>query len=156
MKEIYLNESDEKITTNEIEAFETEIGMVFPLDFKNFYLKSNGGYPEKELYTGPFLEKNPNTGDVFEQDTDVDKFFSLNEIKFEYGDILDEEYIPNAYVPFARTSFGNLLLIRIDECDLYGHIFFSNHDLFDSNINQFTITMVCNSFDEFIDRLEEE
>ncbi len=53
-------------------------------------------------------------------------------MEFEYGDIVDEDYISEEYVPFARTSFGNLLLIRLDESEFNGNIYFSNHDLFNS------------------------
>ena len=139
MKEIYLDESEEKLTVDEIQSFEKKIGKIFPNDFKKFLLKSNGGYPREELFTHPFIEINPNTNIEFVQETDVEKFFSLNEMEFEYGDIVDEDYISEEYVPFARTSFGNL--------------YFSNHDLFNSKKNKFTISKVCNSFNEFIDSL---
>ena len=151
MKEIYLDESEEKLTVDEIQSFEKKIGKIFPNDFKKFLLKSNGGYPREELFTHPFIEINPNTNIEFVQETDVEKFFSLNEMEFEYGDIVDEDYISEEYVPFARTSFGNLLLIRLDESEFNGNIYFSNHDLFNSKKNKFTISKVCNSFNEFID-----
>ena len=153
MKEIYLDESEEKLTVDEIQSFEKKIGKIFPNDFKKFLLKSNGGYPREELFTHPFIKINPNTNIEFVQETDVEKFFSLNEMEFEYGDIVDEDYISEEYVPFARTSFGNLLLIRLDESEFNGNIYFSNHDLFNSKKNKFTISKVCNSFNEFIDSL---
>ena len=156
MKEIYLDESEEKLTVDEIQSFEKKIGKIFPNDFKKFLLKSNGGYPREELFTHPFIEINPNTNIEFVQETDVEKFFSLNEMEFEYGDIVDEDYISEEYVPFARTSFGNLLLIRLDESEFNGNIYFSNHDLFNSKKNKFTISKVCNSFNEFIDCLNEK
>lgn len=37
MKEIYLDESEEKLTVDEIQSFEKKIGKIFPNDFKNFY-----------------------------------------------------------------------------------------------------------------------
>ena len=82
MKEIYLDESEEKLTVDEIQSFEKKIGKIFPNDFKKFLLKSNGGYPREELFTHPFIEINPNTNIEFVQETDVEKFFSLNEIDF--------------------------------------------------------------------------
>ena len=42
MKEIYLDESEEKLTVDEIQSFEKKIGKIFPNDFKKFLLKSNG------------------------------------------------------------------------------------------------------------------
>ena len=51
MKEIYLDESEEKLTVDEIQSFEKKIGKIFPNDFKKFLLKSNGGYPRYVLLT---------------------------------------------------------------------------------------------------------
>ena len=68
MKEIYLDESEEKLTVDEIQSFEKKIGKIFPNDFKKFLLKSNGGYPREELFTHPFIEINPNTNIEFVQE----------------------------------------------------------------------------------------
>ena len=112
-------------------------------------------YPREELFTHPFIEINPNTNIEFVQETDVEKFFSLNEMEFEYGDIVDEDYISEEYVPFARTSFGNLLLIRLDESEFNGNIYFSNHDLFNSKKNKFTISKaVSYTHLKYIDTVE--
>ena len=95
MKEIYLDESEEKLTVDEIQSFEKKIGKIFPNDFKKFLLKSNGGYPREELFTHPFIEINPNTNIEFVQETDVEKFFSLNEIDFA------------CFAFSSNTSFGS-------------------------------------------------
>ena len=97
-------------------------------------LETNGGNPIGEIYTQPFDEVEPKTNERHTQETDVETFFSFNEIKFEYGDVLDEGYIPSEYVPLARSSFGNLFLIRLDDSDDYGSVYFSNHDLFDRHL----------------------
>ena len=39
MKEIYLDESEEKLTVDEIQSFEKKIGKIFPNDFKKFLSK---------------------------------------------------------------------------------------------------------------------
>lgn len=153
MKDIILKNSNDKIELSDIQKFEKEINMVFPDDFKSFLLRTNGGYPTEQLFTPSFNEIEPNTFEIFEQGTDVEQFLSLNEIQFEYGDIVDEEYIPAEYVPFARTSFGNLLLIRLDNTECYGNIYFSNHDLFDTQNNRFAISKIGGSFTEFINSL---
>lgn len=153
MKDILLENTDDKIELSDVQKFEKEINMVFPDDFKSFFLRTNGGYPSEMLFTRSFDEINPNTSEVYEQGTDVEQFLSLNEMKFEYGDIVDEGYIPAEYVPFARTSFGNLLLVRLDSTEYYGNICFANHDLFDTKNNQFAISKICSSFTEFINSL---
>lgn len=153
MDNIILTESDANVSMEEICAFEGEIGILLPDDFKSFLVQNNGGYPSEELYTPSFNEFNPNTGQNFEQGTDVEQFLSLNEIKFEYGDIVDEGYIPSTYIPFARTSFGNLLLIRLDSTEYNGNICFANHDLFDEKNNRFTISKISDSFSLFLNSL---
>lgn len=74
MKEIYLDESEEKLTVDEIQSFEKN-RKDFPKWLQKFLLKSNGGYPREELFTHPFIEINPNTNIEFVQETDVEKFF---------------------------------------------------------------------------------
>lgn len=118
-------------------------------------LETNVGNPIGEIYTQPFDEVEPKTNERHTQETDVETFFSFNEIKFEYGDVLDEGYIPSEYVPLARSSFGNLFLIRLDDSDDYGSVYFSNHDLFDEEKNRITISKVADSFSAFIESLEQ-
>ena len=144
-----------KINEKDIQEFEKECNVKFPQYFVSFLLETNGGYPIGEIYTQPFDEIASKTNEKYTQETDVELFFSLNEIKFEYGDVLDEGYIPSEYVPLARSSFGNLFLIRLDDSDNYGSVYFSNHDLFDEEKNRITISKVADSFSAFIESLEQ-
>lgn len=144
-----------KINEKDIQEFEKECNVKFPQDFVSFLLETNGGNPIGEIYTQPFDEVEPKTNERHTQETDVETFFSFNEIKFEYGDVLDEGYIPSEYVPLARSSFGNLFLIRLDNSDDYGSVYFSNHDLFDEEKNRITISKVADSFSAFIESLEQ-
>lgn len=79
----------------------------------------------------------------------MEYFFPLNEIAFEYEDMLDDEYIPSKYIPISRTSFGNLILI----CTETNGVYFANHDLFDTVNEHFTISKIADSFSLFMDML---
>ena len=150
---IELEEVGNKINGLDISKFEDNFKVKLPEDYKNFLLKNNGGYPAELLFTPDFIETDPMTKVENRQGTDVEKFLSLNEVSFEYEDILDEDYIPNEYVPIARTSFGNLLLIYVGTEKQYGGVYFANHDLYDSENDCFTISNVAKSFTDFINSL---
>ncbi len=153
MNIVTLRDIGAKICTSEIDEFEKKIGKKLPNEYKEFLIKNNGGYPTEIMFTPNFIEINPFTLEKLNQATDVERFFSLNEVSFEYEDILDESYIPPEYIPFARTSFGNLFLICVDLGKKYGSIYFANHDLFDSNNNCFNISKITDSFTDFLDSL---
>lgn len=137
------------ILMQDIEAFEENASVSIPDDYKEFLLKSNGGYPVKITFTPDFPEADPVTGEVHRQSTDVEYFFSLNEIAFEYEDMLDDEYIPSKYIPIARTSFGSLILI----CTETNGVYFANHNLFDTVNERFAISKISDSFSLFVDML---
>ncbi len=153
MSTIVLRNVGDKVDILDIERFEKQFARKLPTEYKDFLIKNNGGYPTELLFTPDFFEVNPMTLEKHRQGTDVERFLSLNEISFEYEDILDENYIPPYYVPFARTSFGNLLLLCVDVEKDYGSVHFSNHDLFDTNNNRFAISKIADSFAEFMELL---
>lgn len=148
-----LEEVGEKITALDISEFEDNFNVKLPEDYKSFLLKNNGGYPSEIMFTPDFVEVDPVTKKENRQGTDVEEFLSLSDVSFEYGDILDEDYIPNEYIPFARTSFGSLLLIYVGSEKQYGGVYFANHDLYDSENDCFTISNISISFTEFINSL---
>lgn len=137
----------------DISKFEGNFNVKLPEDYKSFLIENNGGYPAELLFTPDFVEIDPTVKAENRQGTDVEKFLSLSEVSFEYEDILNEDYIPNEYVPIACTSFGNLLLIYVSSEKQYGGVYFANHDLYDSNNDCFTISKVANSFSAFINSL---
>ena len=95
MQMINLTDKGEKISTSTIEAFEKKIGKKFPVEFKEFLIKNNGGYPDKILFTPKFIEINPVKHEKISQGTDIEQFLPLDDISVEYQDILDENYIPS-------------------------------------------------------------
>ena len=149
MKNVDLRKTGNIISMQDIEVFEENAGVSLPDDYKEFLLKNNGGYPVKLTFTPDFSEADPITCETHRQSTDVEYFFPLNEIAFEYEDMLDDEYIPSKYIPISRTSFGNLILI----CTETNGVYFANHDLFDTVNEHFTISKIADSFSLFMDML---
>ncbi len=141
------------VEEEKIHEFEGKIHKKFPGDSRTFLQKRNGGHPKEMLVTPSFEEINPDNNEHYMQGTDIDQFLSLKEIEFTYNDFLDDGYIPNNFVPFAVSSFGNYLLLNLEMSDDYGAVFFSDHDLFDSKKEQYTISKVSSSFSEFINQL---
>lgn len=151
-----LEEIGEKIEISDIEEFESEYNVKLPKEYRTFLLKNNGGDPEGFLFTEKFVEIQPGSLERVQQATDVERFFSLKEMIFEYEDIVDDEYILPHFIPIARTSFGNLILISVSEDETYGSVNFSNHDLIDDESGLFVVSVIKNTFSEFIDSLHVE
>ena len=134
-------------------AFQEKMNLRFPREFKEFLKKANGGYPQGMLFTNTFVEIVPETGEAHIQGTDVDLFYSLAEIEEDYTDYREDGYIPAAFVPFALSSFGSLLLLYLEDTEEYGSVWFANHELFDAKKGTYTISKVAPSFSAFISEL---
>lgn len=144
---------EQVIEEKAIQEFEKRINYTIPDDFKSFLHEVNGGDPKGVLFTHDFIEIDPINGEPHNQGTDIDQFYSLEEIEFDYYDYLEDDYIPSTFIPFAISSFGNLLLLYLGDTEDYGGVYFANHDLFDSKTNQYVISKVSSSFSEFIQEL---
>ena len=142
-----------KISLSDIENFEMQYNIIIPNEYKEFLLKNNGGSPENFLFTTEFDEVQPGNSEVKKQATDIERFFSLRELFFEYEDIIDDDYIESKYIPIARTSFGNLILLSAENHSDSGKVYFSNHDIINPNNGKFLISEIKSTFVEFIDSL---
>jgi len=76
MKNIKLNDSESALTNEEFDQFVNEFNLTLPEAYKNFILKSNGGYPE-------LIHFEDDEGNLFE-------IQCFNCIRLELGDVLDE------------------------------------------------------------------
>ena len=153
MDSIIFSECQEGVKDEELVAFQEKTNLRFPPAFEKFLKETNGGYPQGTLFTNEFVEIDPETGEEHVQGTDVDQFYSLEEIEFDYFDYSEDGYIPADYIPFAISSFGNLLLLYLGDTEGYGSVCFANHDLFDTKKGTFTISKVSTSFSAFISEL---
>ena len=156
MDSIVFSEHQEGVKDEDLMAFQAKIGLRFPPKFKEFLKETNGGYPQDTLFTNEFVEINPETGEEHTQETDIDQFYSLAEIEFEYTEYREDGYIPAEFIPFAISSFGNLLLLYLGDTEEYGSVFFANHDLFDTKTGTYSISKVSPSFLMFISELHSD
>jgi hypothetical protein len=121
----------QKITPAEIENFETKYKYKLPQNYKDLMLECNGGHPERRYFNETRVYFTP----------------------IKYGavtmenllDVTDNELLPVGYFPFAQggesmfcfdTTKSDSKIYRIDE---------------DGEIEE-----VSNSFEDFIDALEDD
>ncbi|MEO4005359.1 SMI1/KNR4 family protein [Flavobacterium sp. CAU 1735] len=121
---------NERITAEELNEFEQEIGLTLPEDYRAHMLKYNGGSPfSYYLYFGE-----PDDGILL---------FRFKSIK--YGDPLVEkqDYLPENYLSMGYTESGYLVM-SLDENE-YGSIFVC--------YSEAELTKLASSFTEFLDGL---
>jgi hypothetical protein len=108
-----------------IEKFERETGHLIPEDYKRFLLKTNGGEPERKVFT--FHRKN---GRVDEGA--VWRFIGLEDgseqdLRYFTGVFLEGNRIPRDLFPIGNGGGGNLILIGASG-PRAGRIYFWDHN----------------------------
>ena len=145
----------EKITAEDISNLEDKLGISLSLDYKEFLLKNNGGYLDDFLCTNTFTETDPESNKTFSQSTNVDKFYSLEEVLEEYEENLDDPIIPEKFAGIAYDSNGNQILLCADDSENNGKIYFANHELYDPETDYWVLSVIADSFTEFLNSLHE-
>lgn len=114
--------SSQKISKEELKAFEKENNFSLPQDYIDFILRNNGGLPRKEKRYIEIVDM-----DTGEFEFEIREFYSIN-----YGDsmVLDilslmaeNETIPNYLFPFAGDYNESILCLSLREED-YGTVYF--------------------------------
>lgn len=147
-----LVEVGEKLSSKDIKEMEGELNLSFPKDYKDFLLKTNGGMPEDEVEFD-FIENGTSDEDEFEQGSDIHYFYDDNEIMESYENLVDEELIPDEYLPIACDSFDNQILLRLGKCDNYGAIYFADAESEESEDSGWVLSKVADSFTAFLGML---
>ncbi|MBQ3599735.1 MAG: SMI1/KNR4 family protein [Lachnospiraceae bacterium] len=135
------------IGIDDIIEIERKINLVLPKQLVKHYIKYNGGIPEKRfLYSC-----------ISDIETSVQTFLSMkykNEIGYTLEDMylhfVNKNVIQKKYVPFACDAGSNLFCIDVET----GKIVIVWMDM--GEVNESMIPVLSNSFDEFIDSLEED
>lgn len=99
---IQLEETQQKLTPQEIIEFETEMNVKLPQSFIEQIMSSNGGYPVDDLYYKGYQ---------------IDEFFSI-----KYGDetiseqlkLLEDFFDNKKTIPFADSNGGIIYIDTID------------------------------------------
>lgn len=105
---------------NEIKYLEEKFNFKFPEVYRKFLLKYNGGYTPKTNFK------------INKVSSDIRGFFGLGNANINYNlfkeDESFKEYILKKIVPIAMDSFGNYIVISVEN-DIIGEIYFMNHEM---------------------------
>jgi hypothetical protein len=121
-----LNESYEPITSEKINNLENKTDINIPLNYKEFLLKNNGGYPKKR----GFLYRVQTNG----RRAVVNKFLGIHDgennnlYKYLITYKIREKRLPSNLIPIANDPGGNLICLSINGEDV-GKVYFWDHDL---------------------------
>jgi len=135
------------LTEDAVKKLEFQIGALLPKEYKTFLLKRNGGEPVPSDFK---LGEDDITGlhhiyGIFEQDNHRDILNNYNVFK---GRIKKE------LLPIADDSFGNQICIGIKN-KYVGKIYFWDHEFEGSFFKSKAITLIANSFNDFLESLFE-
>lgn len=98
----------------EVLDIEKKYNISLPEQYKGFLLKYNGGYTPKTGFR------------VARESSDLRGFYGVGNAKMCYEDWDLEEWIEKKLFPIACDSFGNYILIGLEEKD--GKIYFADHE----------------------------
>lgn len=143
------------ISENDLIKFENDKSLKLPEEYRKFLLKHNGGYwPEKNSFN--FINR--------ADGSDIQYFYGVNlpNKEKECYTSLDQnanssgEDFPSKYLAIGTDSGGNQILLNIEN----GQVCFCDHEImFDEDegedVETFedNITLISNSFTDFIDGL---
>lgn len=147
-----LIDAGEKITEREIAELEYSLNIQLPQEYKVFMVEHNGGIPEMTTCF-KFTERDSQTGETFDMESDIQNFSKLEELPVFYENLIGEAVIPAGYLSIACDSCGNEILLCADESENSGKIYFGNHEKFDPETNYYCLSIIADSFMKFINVL---
>jgi len=138
-----------------LETFEQYLGFKFQKEYRDFLKKYNGGEPKKKIFC---FKNNVSLGKSV-----IDTFFGFVPDKNENILLHFKNYqvrIPWNMFPIARDDFGNRILLSVKGPDR-GKIYFWDHEMEADTDHGETpdysnLTLIADSFDEFIQNLKSE
>ncbi|MFK3820120.1 SMI1/KNR4 family protein [Pseudomonas sp. NPDC089407] len=158
MGEFKLFNSDGTVSDLDIDMLESEVGVKFPVEFRQLYLSCNGGAPSRE-----FWAKDENYEPIR-----VEDFKSIasarapdkNETKYIGGCfrlMVSRNVLPAHLVPFAVDEAGNFICLDKDK----GEVIYFAVDIFqpdvDMHINHINAQRILSlSFRDFVESLVDE
>lgn len=134
---------------------EKKLGFCFPDSYKQFLVENNGGEPD-ENYAFSFYEVEGNG----KTSTVISCFYSINcgevfnpdDLVSSYCALVESEQVPIGYLPIAEDVFGNYVLISCVG-EHQGCVFFGNAELENAETGFIQMSMIAESFSEFINML---
>lgn len=140
-------ETSEDLKESDFSEIEQDLKITLPSEFKEHYLKYNGGYPENSFYkweSGATTHINSFSSIRYEGFDSVEDSYK--------GLILQESYLPIGVMPFATDDAGNLFCLSCGEND-FGYVYYCNNDNYNTETPDEYLQLLDKSFKHFIDNL---
>ena len=148
-----LRNSGNPVNNIQIATLKEKTSLKLPKEYERFLQLNNGGYVDGFFFTPKFIEIDPESGKAYSQSSNVEKFYSVDEILEEYEANQEDPAWDENYLPIAYDSSGNVFLLCLFEDENYGKVYFANHELFNPVTDFFVTTNIADSFDAFVDSL---
>ena len=148
-----LRNSGNPVNNIQIATLKEKTSLKLPKEYERFLQLNNGGYVDGFFVTPKFIEIDPESGEAYSQSSNVEKFYSVDEILEEYEANQEDPAWDENYLPIAYDSSGNVFLLCLFEDENYGKVYFANHELFNPVTDFFVTTNIADSFDAFVDSL---
>jgi hypothetical protein len=144
-------EVSKKLVEPNLKEVEEQLGITFTDEFKEHYLKYNGGYPLKSFLLWP------DDG----AKTRINHFFSIkydgfSRLETAYENLfITEQILPEGFLPFAVDDGGDYFCISTLP-QYFNQVFFFDMHHYDPDRIDGYITFISASFREFIENLVDE
>ena len=148
-----LRNSGNPVNNIQIATLKEKTSLKLPKEYERFLQLNNGGYVDGFFVTPKFIEIDPESGKADSQSSNVEKFYSVDEMLEEYEANQEDPAWDENYLPIAYDSSGNVFLLCLFEDENYGKVYFANHELFNPVTDFFVTTNIADSFDAFVDSL---
>ena len=139
-----------KASEEEIQEFESQLGIRLPEEYRNYLLKHNGALPRKLDYWMPG-EKN-----WIESVHEMYALLSTDHPR-SIRQFLTEDYgVPSGWLPIANSGYGDFTVISMLEED-FGAIYYLFHEVhgYDPTERTRGVYKLASSFTEWIHGLED-
>jgi len=150
-----MQDSGFKLSNAMILELENQLQIELPQDYKDFMLANNGGTPEED-WAFDFVELDPSkiTSSIIQEFMIIyaEETMEVNDLRAGYVALVESGQIPKALLPIAEDPGGNLICISVSEKD-YGRVYFGNHELEVPETGYIVMSLIANSFSEFIAKL---
>ncbi len=150
MAEINLKNSSSFLTREDIGIIEKELKIIIPKEMQDFYLKFNGGIPNRKYFFVPQYVDNLKIRFF--------KFFKFENsksltIEESYNNGIKRGFLYQNLIPFANDDGGNYFCINNEGKTFYYAIDAWTDSLTNEENIKENLILLANSFNEFIDKL---
>lgn len=98
-----------------IADMEKKYNIILPNQYKDFLCKYNGGYTPETFFK------------IKKESSDICGFYGIGDVKLSLNNIELEEWLDKGVLPIACDSFGNYIVIGLNN-DNNGKIYFCDHE----------------------------